>query len=381
MHQAASMNSVRFTRIRIDKLVSEMEVPQRKIIHIDMDCFYAAVEMRDDPTLKNIPLAVGGAANRRGVISTCNYIAREFGIHSAMATAYAQRLCPDLKVIPGRMSHYQSVSRQIRAIFKRYTEIIEPISLDEAFLDVTEAGLFRGSATLMAQDIRAAIRRELNLTASAGVAPNKFLAKICSDENKPDGQCVVTPGQVAAFVQDLNLNKIPGVGKVTVKRLARFGLQTCADIREMGKAELIRLLGSFGEHLYKRAQGIDNRELTTQWIRKSLSVEKTYAQDIPLPAIAMASLGELFDELKRRLEKHGNRSIRNQQVKLKFSDFQQTTMERGCHQLDRRLFEELLPLAWERGNGKGIRLLGIGVTFKDDDQIAEEVQMNLFESG
>jgi DNA polymerase-4 len=344
-----------------------------------MDCFYAAVEMRDDPALRNIPLAVGGAADRRGVISTCNYIAREFGIHSAMATAYAQRLCPELKVIPGRMAHYQSVSKQIRAIFKRYTQIIEPLSLDEAFLDVTNAPFFHGSATLIARDIRAAIRRELNLTASAGVAPNKFLAKICSDENKPDGQCVVTPAQVATFVKDLELEKIPGVGKVTVKRLAGFGLKTCADVREMGKEELVRLLGSFGEHLYKRAQGIDNRELTTQWVRKSLSVEKTYAQDIPEPGIAMASLDQLYEELTRRLGKYRHRSIRNQQVKLKFADFQQTTMERGSNKLDKRLFEELMPLAWERGNGKGIRLLGIGVTFKDENQVAEDIQMNLFE--
>ena len=170
---------------------------QRKIIHIDMDCFYAAVEMRDDPSLKGKPLAVGGASDRRGVISTCNYEAREFGVHSAMATAYALKLCPGLKVVSGRMSHYQEISRQIRAIFERYTHIIEPLSLDEAFLDVSDSELFQGSATRIAEDIRRAISTELDLTASAGVAPNKFLAKICSDENKPDGICVVTPDPVS----------------------------------------------------------------------------------------------------------------------------------------------------------------------------------------
>ena len=149
--------------------------------------------MRDNPKLKGIPIAVGGASDRRGVISTCNYEAREFGVHSAMATAYAKRICPDLLVVPGRMSHYQSISKQIRSIFERYTTIIEPLSLDEAFLDVSDSLLFEGSATLIAKDIRQAIKSELDLTASAGVAPNKFLAKICSDENKPDGQCVVTP--------------------------------------------------------------------------------------------------------------------------------------------------------------------------------------------
>ena len=199
---------------------------QRKIIHVDMDCFYAAVEMRDDPSLRGIPVAVGGASDRRGVISTCNYEAREFGVHSAMATAYALRLCPNLRVVPGRMSHYQAVSRLIREIFSRYTKIIEPISLDEAFLDVTDCAQFQGSATLIAADIRLAIREELHLTASAGVAPNKFLAKICSDENKPDGQCVIAPDEVDNFVRDLPLGKIPGVGKVTQTRLAKAGFYT-----------------------------------------------------------------------------------------------------------------------------------------------------------
>ena len=352
----------------------------RKIIHIDMDCFYAAVEMRDNPSLKNHPIAVGGAADRRGVISTCNYIAREYGVHSAMATAYAMRLCPDLKVIPGRMSYYQSTSRQIRAIFRRYTDIIEPLSLDEAFLDVTNTSLFRGSATLIATDIRAAITRELNLTASAGVAPNKFLAKICSDENKPDGQCVVTPKGIPEFVQDLSLKKIPGVGKVTVKRLANYGLHTCADVRAMGKEQLVRHLGNFGEHLFKRAQGIDNRELTTHWVRKSLSVERTYAKDIPEHEQALGSLDKLYEELEGRLKKHLDRSIRNQQVKLKFSDFQQTTMERSCQKLNRPLFDELVLQAWERGNGKGIRLLGIGVSFNDEIAESDDQQMDLFGS-
>ncbi len=351
---------------------------QRKIIHIDMDCFYAAIEMRDDPSLQGIPLAVGGAPDKRGVISTCNYIAREFGVHSAMATAYALRRCPGLRVIPGRMAHYQSVSRQIRAIFQRYTDIIEPLSLDEAFLDVSGSKILNGSATLIAADIRAAIKRELNLTASAGIAPNKFLAKICSDENKPDGQCVVAPDQVAEFVEYMPLQKIPGVGKVTVKKLAKLGLVTCADVRDRGKEELIHALGGFGEHLFRRAHGIDNRELTTQWVRKSLSVERTYAEDIPEWQMAAESLELLFEELTRRLARHGHRLIKNQQIKLKFSDFQQTTMERTSDKLDRDMFVELLPLAWQRGGGKGVRLLGIGVTFQEEDQEFNDNQLDLF---
>jgi DNA polymerase-4 len=352
--------------------------PTRKIIHVDMDCFFAAVEMRDDPTLKDVPLAVGGSAERRGVISTCNYQAREFGVHSAMATAYAKRLCRDLVVVPGRMSYYQEVSRQIRAIFKRYTDIIEPLSLDEAFLDVTNAGHCQGSATLIAQEIRAAIHREINLTASAGIAPNKFIAKICSDENKPNGQRVVSPNEVDEFCKQLPLGKIPGVGKVTVKRLSDHGLNICADIRELGEAEAIRKLGSLGALLHKRAYGIDHRELTTQWVRKSVSVERTFPEDILAMSDARQPLAGLFEELGRRLEKHKERRIKNQQVKLKFADFTQTTIERSSLTLNLALFDELLPLAWERGDGQGIRLLGLGVSFWDEDGVAEDIQMDLF---
>ena len=350
----------------------------RKIIHIDMDCFYAAVEMRDAPELATLPIAVGGAANKRGVISTCNYIAREFGIHSAMATGYALKLCPDLIVVPGRMSYYKEVSQCLHAIFRRYTDIIEPLSLDEAFLDVSESQHFGGSATLIAADIRRAIYDELNLTASAGVAPNKFLAKICSDENKPDGQCVVTPAEVDDFVRSLSLKKIPGVGKVTVKRLAAEGLNTCADARKMGEAGLITRFGSLGRLLYKRSCGIDERQLTTNWVRKSLSVERTFAEDVARMSAAIQILDTLYKELETRLKPHRTRRIRNQQIKLKFADFQSTTIERRSENLDLSLFHELLPQVWERGGGRSIRLLGLGVSFKDQDSDRETLQMDLF---
>ena len=351
---------------------------QRKIIHIDMDCFYAAVEMRDDPSLKGKPLAVGGASDRRGVISTCNYEAREFGVHSAMATAYALKLCPGLKVVSGRMSHYQDISRQIRAIFERYTDLIEPLSLDEAFLDVSDSKLFQGSATRIAEDIRRAISTELDLTASAGVAPNKFLAKICSDENKPDGICVVRPDQVTAFAAQLAVKKIPGVGKVTVARLEKHGIVTCSDVLALSKEALIVKFGSLGELLLKRAKGIDNRPLTTSWVRKSVSVEHTYAVDIEEIGGALAAVDKLFEELERRLKKHQDRTIKNQQVKLKFTDFKSTTIERSTATLDKSLFLELIPAAWDRGLGKGIRLLGLGVTFRDPVTESEENQLALF---
>lgn len=351
--------------------------PQRKIIHVDMDCFYAAVEMRDDPGLRGIPIAVGGASDRRGVISTCNYEARAFGVHSAMATATAIRLCPTLKVLPGRMSYYQAVSKQIREIFTRYTDLIEPLSLDEAYLDVSECELFQGSATRIAEDIRRAIKQELGLTASAGVAPNKFLAKVCSDENKPDGQCVLAPDDVDDFVRSLPLRKIPGVGKVTQARLAKAGLQNCEDVRQLGESEVLRQFGSLGELLWRRAHGIDERALTTEWVRKSLSVERTFAEDVPEVTVAVEIIDTLFEELQRRLVKHQDRIIKNQQVKLKFSDFRTTTMERRSQQLDKSLFLDLLPFAWERGNGLGIRLLGLGVSFQDEDKVMEH-QLSLF---
>jgi DNA polymerase-4 len=350
----------------------------RKIIHIDMDCFYAAVEMRDAPELASLPIAVGGAADKRGVISTCNYIAREFGVHSAMATGYALKLCPNLVVVPGRMSFYKEISKSINEIFHRYTDIIEPLSLDEAFLDVTGSTHFDGSATRIAADIRRTISHELNLTASAGVAPNKFLAKICSDENKPDGQCVVTPDEVDEFVRKLSLKKIPGVGKVTVKRLASEGLHTCDDARNMGEEQLVARFGRLGRLLHKRCYGIDDRQLTTKWVRKSLSVERTFAEDVANFESVSEILGKLYEELERRLEPHDNRTIRNQQIKMKFADFQSTTIERGSESLTLSLFQELLPQVWQRGHGRSIRLLGLGVGFKDEQTKEEANQMSLF---
>ena len=351
---------------------------QRKIIHLDMDCFFAAIEMRDDPALREVPLAVGGSPDKRGVVSTCNYPARGFGVHSAMAMAYALRLCPKLTILPVRMDHYRQVSAQIRDIFSRYTSLIEPLSLDEAYLDVSEVTLHNGSATLIARDIRRAIRDELGLTASAGVAPNKFIAKVCSDENKPDGQFVVTPDEVDAFCRQLPLTRIPGVGKVTAKRLEGLGMTICEDVRQAGEAAMVQHFGSFGALLYRRAHGIDDRPVTTSRIRKSLSVERTFPEDIHALQAVQAPLEKLFAELAGRLENHPDRQIRNQQLKLKFADFSQTTMERASNSLDKSLFYDLLPDAWERGGGKAIRLLGLGVSFRSEDHPHPDNQPALF---
>ena len=339
----------------------------RKIIHVDMDCFFAAVEMRDDPSLRDIPLAIGGSKDRRGVISTANYPARRYGVHSAMSTAMALKLCPHLKVIPGRMEAYKEASRHIREIFSRYTSLIEPLSLDEAYLDVSDCTACSGSATLIASEIRQTIADELNLTASAGVAPIKFLAKIASDLNKPNGQFVITPDKVADFLRDLPLAKIPGVGKVTAGKLQEVGLLTCGDVQHYDLAILLKRFGKFGRVLWERCQGIDEREISPQRLRKSVGVERTLAEDIHDWESCVALIERLYPELELRLTRVSpDLRIARQGVKLKFHDFQQTTQEHVWPVLNK---EDLLKVAQEAWNirrgGRGVRLVGLHVTLQD----------------
>ncbi|MCM2680261.1 DNA polymerase IV [Echinimonas agarilytica] len=334
----------------------------RKIIHIDMDCFFAAVEMRDFPELKNHPIAVGGSSDRRGVIATCNYEARRFGVRSAMATAHAIRLCPQLKVVKHRMSVYKDVSTQIHEIFRKYTDLIEPLSLDEAYLDVTDSSLHHGSATLIAQQIRADIQQTLNLTASAGVAPNKFLAKIASDLNKPNGQYVITPNDVAPFVETLALEKIPGVGKATLERLHLYGLKTAADVQKMELDALIKQFGKFGVSLHHRSFGRDDREVNTSRTRKSIGVETTLPEDVSQIKDCEQIMAGLFDELLSRIERAGaGARIAKCGVKLKFSDFRQTTVEHQQAAPELECFKPLLAEAWSRSKGKSVRLIGLSV--------------------
>ncbi|WP_100658160.1 DNA polymerase IV [Alteromonas flava] len=333
----------------------------RKIIHVDMDCFYAAVEMRDNPALTNIPIAIGGSSDRRGVISTCNYPARQYGVRSAMPTAHAMRLCPDLTLIKGRMDVYVSVSKQIREIFLQYTDTIEPLSLDEAYLDVSDCQLFNGSATLIAEDIRRRIQQEIGLTASAGVAPLKFVAKIASDENKPNGLCVVTPDKLDEFVRQLPLRKIPGVGKVTIEKLHRLGLYTCEDVRKYPLDRLVKQFGKFGPVLWKRSHAIDDRDLTVERQRKSVGVERTLPSDITSLEECQEVSQRLYESLIKRLSNGGATKIASQGVKLKFADFQQTTVEHRMTVLQADYFDVLLREAFSRAQGRGIRLVGLHV--------------------
>nr|WP_319556414.1 DNA polymerase IV [uncultured Vibrio sp.] len=335
-----------------------------------MDCFYAAVEMRDNPNFRNIALAVGGHEKQRGVISTCNYEARKYGVRSAMPTARALQLCPNLVVVPGRMHVYKQVSQQIRAIFERYTPLIEPLSLDEAYLDVTDAMACHGSATLIAEAIRRDIWNELGLTASAGVAPIKFLAKVASDMNKPNGQFVIPPGKVQQVVDKLPLEKIPGVGKVSLEKLHQAGFYLCEDIKNSDYRELLRQFGRQGASLWKRSQGIDDRDVIVERERKSVGVERTFSQNISTYDECWRVIeSTLYPELEKRLERASpDKSIIKQGIKVKFADFQLTTIEHIHPQLELNDFKVLLRDILKRQQGREIRLLGLSVMLKPEVQ-------------
>lgn len=348
----------------------------RKIIHIDMDCFYAAVEVRENPHLRGKPVAVGGMPNTRGVVAACNYEARKFGVHSAMPMSRAFKLCPELISTPVHMDLYKSVSAEIHSIFHDYTDQVEPLSLDEAYLDVSDVPHCNGSATLIAQQIRDRIYASQRLTASAGIAPNKFLAKVASDWNKPDGQKVITPEEVAEFVRDLPVKAISGVGKVTAQRMAELDLETCDDLKQLGLAGLIQHFGSFGNQLYLYSQGIDHRPVQTHWIRKSLSVEDTFSRDLPDLETCLLELTRIYDELLVRLE----RARKKQRlipkalfVKLRFDDFETTTIQMLATQPDKHAYMCLCADAWQRGQ-RPVRLIGLGLQFNPPD-IPEQLSL------
>ena len=350
----------------------------RKIIHIDADCFYAAVEIRDNPKLKGKPIAVGGSAQRRGVIATASYEARKFGVRSAMASATAMKRCPSLILIPGRMSVYREASRQMHEIFADYTDLIEPLSLDEAFLDVSSCSRCKGSATLIAREIRQRIADSIGITVSAGIAPNKFIAKIASDWNKPNGQFVVTPAEVEDFLQDLPVERIWGVGKVTAQRLEAQGIKTCADVRSYDLFHFVQQFGQFGEHIHKLANGIDDRPVNSEWRRKSISVENTYPEDLPDLPSCQQHIPALLEALDKRLANlDDDYRIQNCFLKMKFRDFNQTTVERQQTSPSFEDYAMLCEEAWQRGQIP-VRLLGIGARLID---LADgNAQMDLFDA-
>jgi DNA polymerase-4 len=309
------------------------------------------------------------------VLTTCNYEARKFGCRSALPVFKARELCPELVVLPVRFDLYREESRRVRAVFAEFTELVEPLSLDEAYLDVSA---LRSSGAAIAEEIRWRIVNETGLTASAGIAPNKLIAKIASDWEKPDGQFEVTPEEIDGFMRDLPVRKIWGVGSKTAEKLASVGAGTCGQLQQVSLAELTARFGKFGAALYELCRGIDRREVNPERERKSLSNETTFRQDLPDLEAGLRELRPLIDELGGDLRaKHGDRVVQSAFVKVKFSDFQQTTAERRSTEMSAEVYEELLEEAWSRGGGKAVRLIGTGVRFAPQPAPGEPVQMGL----
>jgi DNA polymerase-4 len=350
----------------------------RKIIHCDADCFFVALEIRDSPDLKGLPVAVGGDPARRGVISTCSYEARAFGVHSAMASAHARRLCPQLIILPHSMEKYREAAVQMRRVFLDYSDNIEPVSLDEAYIDVTATHHCLGSATLIAKDIRRRIKKEVGITVSAGVAVNKFLAKVASEWQKPNGLTVVEPGMIAHFLRRLPVSCLPGVGPCSLRKLHNKNIFNCDDLQQLSETDLIYEFGVFGKRLHQLSRGNDERQVETREYRKSLSVEHTTHNDIVSLEKCYALLSALFDRLNQRLQTvNSKQKIIKCFIKLKLADFTKTTIESSSGELSLDLCKLLLKEVWSR-HQKPVRLLGIGVRFSDVTEESIE-QLNLFQ--
>jgi DNA polymerase-4 len=343
----------------------------RAIIHFDMDCFYAAIEVRDRPSLRGKPVGVGGTRNR-GVLTTCNYEARKFGVRSAMPTFMALQRCPNLIVLPTRFDVYRREAAVIRGILRRFTPLVEPLSLDEAYLDVTA---HPAEPDLLAQEIRDIIFQKTKLTSSAGIGPNKLVAKIASEINKPNGQLEVTPEHVPAFMMKLPVRKIWGIGEKTERKLEELGVKTCDELQRFSRPELVDLFGRFGLDLYDLSRGIDHRSVEPDRLRKSLSTEETFSIDLTTLEQCEERLKELFTDLMADLaQKETTRAIRKIFVKLKFNDFSRTTAERAGLAPTLPDFHALLTEAFGR-TGKPVRLIGLGVRFTDSVQADAQIPL------
>jgi DNA polymerase-4 len=347
----------------------------RKIIHLDMDCFYAAVEMRERPELAGQPVAVGGGGHR-SVVTTCNYEARKFGIRSAMPGFMARERCPQLVFLPLRFDLYRAASQQIRQIFYDYTPLVEPLSLDEAYLDVTASDRY---AWDIAKEIRARIFAETGLTASAGIASNKMLAKIASDWRKPNGQFAILPDQVEEFMAGLPVRKIWGIGPKSAERFAARGIQSCADLQKLTLPEMVSQFGRWGDELYHLCRGEDDREVHPHRVSKSLSNETTFHDNLLSLEECSTAIADLSEELLEELrQKAPDRKIRKAFVKVKFADFTRTTKECLCSEPSITIYQNLLAEAYQRKE-MPVRLLGTGVRFEDaEEEVRQAEQPDLF---
>ncbi len=336
----------------------------RKIIHLDMDAFYASVEQRDFPSLRGKPVAVGGS-KERGVVAAASYEARKYGVHSAMSSIVAARKCPHLIFVPHRFEVYRKVSQQIRAIFYEYTDLVEPLSLDEAYLDVSENKKGMALATEIARDIKRRIKAETDLVASAGISYNKFLAKIASDFNKPDGFYLIHPQHAEAFIETLPIEKFFGIGKVTATKMRSYGIFKGVDLKRQELSDLLRWFGKSGSYYYNISRGRDDREVQPDRERKSISTEQTFDHDLGDIATISSQLHEITDELVDRMER--NRIYgRTLTLKIKFSDFHQITRSRSLSRSIRnkatilQLVDDIL--ADQDFHGQRVRLLGLGIS-------------------
>jgi DNA polymerase-4 len=354
----------------------------RKIIHIDMDAFFAAVEQRDFPQYRNKPIIVGGDPYSRGVVATCSYEARQFGIHSAMPSSRAYRLCPQAIFVKPRFDAYKEASLAIQKVFAEFTDLFEPLSLDEAYLDVSDVTLHQGSATLIAKAIKAKIKQQTQLIASAGISYNKFLAKIASDMGKPDGLYLITPEQGAAFAEQLPVHKFHGIGKATAEKMAALGIQTGKDLKQLPLDELLKHFGKAGAHYHQICQGIDNRPVNNHRIRKSIGEETTFQHDILSKQEILEQLQQL---LAKVLQKASAKEVNAQTltIKIKYHDFVQITRSKTLPYsivdttVTTPILEDLLKQT-EIGKRK-VRLLGVTLScLSNQSSLHQFKQLDLF---
>jgi DNA polymerase-4 len=344
-----------------------------------MDAFYASIEQRDNPELKGKPVAVG-KGSERGVVSAASYEARKYGVRSAMSSKIAQQKCPNLIFVRGRMDHYKAISREIMEIFFDYTDLVEPLSIDEAFLDVTENKKNIRSATLIAREIKERIREKTDLTASAGVSINKFLAKTASDYDKPDGLYVIKPPDAEKFVEALPIEKFFGVGKVTAEKMHKLGIHTGKDLKKMPQHKLIKYFGKAGVHYYNISRAIDEREVNPNRERKSVGTERTFEKDLQTRFEMITALYHIEKELIRRMDRSGSYG-KTLTLKIKFSDFKQITRSKTIpqkidnfailHKTTKEIFNLL------EFKEKKIRLLGLSVSQLDKEEKGEAVQLEI----
>lgn len=336
----------------------------RKIIHIDMDAFYASIEQRDNPEYRGKPLVVGGS-EKRGVVAAASYEARKFGVRSAMPSVTAKRQCPDLIFVRPDFEKYKSVSKQIMAVFKDYTDLVEPLSLDEAYLDVTENKMGMSSATLIAKEIKARIKKELNLTASAGVSINKFLAKVASDVDKPDGLYVIPPDKTEKFIDKLEIDKVPGIGRVTTAKMKKMNIHLCSDLKKFTRVKLVTLFGKPGGYYFDIVHGNYDSEVKPDRTRKSVGAENTFRDDLTTDEEMLGEIERIVKSVVRRLDRI-NRKGKTVTLKIKYHDFEIKTRSKTVgHFISSK--EDILTVARDlyytpEHPDKPVRLLGVSVS-------------------